>query len=57
MTNADKIRALPDETLAAILRKCCWGRMVCFCFPLQELCTNFRTEIDWLDWLESEAEE
>lgn len=33
-TNADKIRALPTETLAAIIRGCCRG---CDCFncPLE----------------------
>ena len=33
-TNADKIRALPNEVLAAIIRGCCRG-CDCFSCPLE----------------------
>lgn len=56
-TNADKIRALPNETLAAIIRGCCRG-CDCLSCPVEQLCNEtFRTTDDWFDWLESEAEE
>lgn len=56
-TNADKIRALPTETLAAIIRGCCRG-CNCFSCPLERFCSEvFLTETDWFDWLESEAED
>lgn len=57
MTNADKIRALPNETLATVLRCCCIGSECLYC-PIFDLCnTEFRTEDDWSDWLQQEAEE
>lgn len=57
MTNGDRIRELPSETLAAIIRGCCRG-CDCFSCPLERFCNEvFRTETDWFDWLESEAEE
>lgn len=56
-TNADRIRALPTETLAAIIRGCCGGS-TCIDCPVEQLCNGtFRTTDDWRDWLESEAEE
>lgn len=56
MANSDKIRALPNEVLAAIIRGCCRG-CDCFSCPLERFCNGvFRTETDWFDWLESEAE-
>lgn len=56
-TNADKIRALPDEVLAQIIRRCCYGS-TCFECPVEQLCNGtFRTTDDCFDWLESEAEE
>lgn len=57
MTNGDRIRELPNEVLAKIIRQCCCGS-TCFECPVEQLCYGtFRTEDDWLDWLESEAEE
>lgn len=56
-TNADKIRALPNEVLAQIIRMCCGG-CTCIDCPVEQLCNGtFRTTDDWLDWLGSEAEE
>ena len=56
-TNADKIRALPNEVLAQIIRQCCCGSNCIDC-PVEQLCNGtFRTTDDWFDWLESEAEE
>ena len=55
-TNADKIRALPDETLADILHKCCISSGCEDC-PLANFCGEYRTSGDWFDWLESGAEE
>jgi len=55
-TNADRIRALPNEDLAGILYS------VCVCYscgncPVAPFCDgDFRTTDDWFDWLESEAE-
>lgn len=56
MTNGNKIRALPDEALAYILRRCCIGSGCEDC-PLTKFCVEFRGYADWLTWLESEAEE
>lgn len=56
MTNADKIRALPDETMADILHKCCISSGCEDC-PLANFCGEYRTSGDWFDWLESGAEE
>lgn len=56
MTNGDRIRALPNETLAEIIRGCCGG-CDCFSCPVEQLCNEtFRTTDDWFDWLGSEAE-
>lgn len=58
-TNADRIRALPNEVLAEILRGCCRG-FACYSCPLKRFCNEVleQTETDdWLDWLESEEEE
>jgi len=59
-TNADRIRELPNEVLAQILRICCISYRICpgckECV-LERFCDVFRTSGDWLDWLESEAEE
>lgn len=56
MTNADRIRALPNEVLAQILNRYCisFGCKGCV---LKKFCDVFRTSGDWLDWLGSEAEE
>lgn len=57
MTNADKIRALPNEELADILYSVCVGSFCDDC-PLAQLCNGiFRMAANWFDWLESEAEE
>lgn len=57
MTNGDRIRALPNEVLAQIIRRCCISSSCMVC-PVRKLCNcTFRTEGDWYDWLESEAEE
>ena len=57
MTNADKIRALPNETLAEIMWNVCVSSSCGDC-PIEKLCNGiFHTEGDWFDWLESEAEE
>ena len=56
-TNSDRIRAMTDETLAALLRSCCrsYGCSEC---PICGLCNaTFRTEEDWLDWLRYPVEE
>lgn len=56
-TNSDRIRAMTDETLAALLRSCCrsYGCSEC---PIRGLCNDtFRTEEDWLDWLKATVEE
>lgn len=56
-TNADRIRELPNEILAQIIRQCCCGS-TCFDCPVEQLCNEtFRTTDDWFDWLGSEAEE
>lgn len=56
MTNGDKIRALPNEVLAQIIRRCCIGSSCVVC-PIERLCDyTFRIEGGWFDWLESEAE-
>ena len=57
MTNADKIRALPNEVLAQIIRRCCISSSCVVC-PVKKLCNyTFRPEGALYDWLESEAEE
>lgn len=57
MKNADRIRELPDEVLAQVIRRCCIGSSCVVC-PVEQLCNyTFRTEGEWFDWLESEAEE
>lgn len=57
MTNGDRIREMPNEVLAQIIRQCCCGS-TCFDCPVEQLCNGtFRTTDDWFDWLESEAEE
>ena len=56
-TNGDKIRALPDEVLAQIIRRCCLSSSCVVC-PVKKLCNyTYRTDGGWLDWLGSEAEE
>lgn len=56
MTNADKIRALPNEDLAIILHKCCVASRCDDC-TIAPCCGVYRTAGGWFDWLESEAEE
>lgn len=57
MTNGDRIRELPNEVLAQIIRQCCYGSNCIDC-PMEQPCNGvFRTTDDWFDWLESEAEE
>ena len=59
MTNGDRIRAMPNEVLAEILRGCCRGFTCYFC-PLNRFCNEVleQTETDdWLDWLKSPVEE
>lgn len=56
-TNADRIRALPNEDLAGILYSVC-VRSFCGSCPVAPFCDgDFRTTDDWRDWLGSEAEE
>lgn len=56
-TNADRIREMPNEVLAQIIRQCCCGS-TCFDCPVEQLCNGtFRTTDDWFDWLGSEAED
>lgn len=56
MTNADRIREMPNEDLAGILYSVC-VRSFCGSCPVAPFCDgDFRTTDDWLDWLESEAE-
>ena len=51
MTNADRIRAMSDEELAAILCGDGWN-----CPPCE--CKNEDDCLDcWLEWLEQEAQE
>ena len=51
-SNADKIRAMSDETLAAALRIFCKGMPVCVDCPLYRsgcpMSSNFN---DWVKWL------
>lgn len=57
MTNSDRIRALPNEVLAKIIRRCCISSSCVIC-PVKKLCNyTFRSERGWYDWLEREAEE
>ena len=57
MTNAEKIRALPNGDLAYILYRVCVGSSCGDC-PIAPFCDGiFRVGGDWLDWLGSEAEE
>lgn len=55
MTNADKIRALPNEVLAQILNRYCisFGCKGCV---LKKFCDVYRSSGDWLTWLEEESE-
>ena len=58
MTNADKVRVLPNSTIAYILSNACQGTIVCHFCPLEDFCGGTAMNvIDWFDWLESEAEE
>lgn len=57
MTNADKIRALPDEIMAQILWSVCNCGIDCLSCPVAAHCGGtFRLMGDWEAWLESEAE-
>lgn len=56
MTNADKIRGMPDKELADILTRCCRGSGCEDC-PAENFCGEYRNYEEWLVWLESEAEE
>lgn len=57
MTNADKIRAMPDEELAGWLHSI---RYSWTCVPRDNgnRCATFKDDCDacWLDWLKQEAE-
>lgn len=56
MTNAEKIRALPDEVLAYILYSVCVGSSCGDC-PVAPFCNGiFRVVGDWLEWLRSPVE-
>ena len=59
-TNADKIRALPNEELAQILLRCCISYKIgpgCKECVLERFCDVFRASGDWLDWLRSPVED
>ena len=56
-TNADKIRAMSDEDLAAVLRIFCIGMSDCEDCPIYGCgCPRSSTFNDWMKWLQEPAE-
>ena len=57
-TNADRIRSLPDKTIAYIIENACAGAIFCRLCPLDDFCDGtMKSFLEWRTWLESEAEE
>ena len=58
MTNRDKIRALPDETMAGIFADCCSTAEHCNECPFYYLdCPETEDPGAWENWLQQEAKE
>ena len=57
MTNADKIRALPDESLAGIFADFCSVAEHCNECPFYLDCPETENPGAWENWLQQEAKE
>ena len=57
MTNADKIRTLPDETMAGIFADFCSVAEHCNECPFYLDCPETENPGAWEHWLQQEAEE
>lgn len=57
-TNADRIRAMSDESVAAVLKTLCTAIIDCMGCPLYRFgCPGNNDLNDWIKWIQQPAEE
>ena len=57
-TNADRIRAMSDESVAAVLKTLCTAIIDCMGCPLYRFgCPRNNDLNDWIKWIQQPAEE